>query len=76
MPVNFRQRAAALEAQLQTVEAQLAKASEAEKRRLQALRASLQRSLRWYVARAGSRSDIHALRVDVAETISTREASV
>jgi hypothetical protein len=72
MPVNFRQRAAALQAQLAQVEADLENASDVQKRRLVALKASLQRSLRWYTARAGSRSDIHALRVSVAEDISTR----
>lgn len=74
MPVNFRQRAADLEEQLARVRKDLESAEPAQKRRLIALEASLKRSLRWYIARAGTRSDIHALRVNVAEHIKTHEA--
>ena len=71
MPVNFRQRAAAIQVQLQEIAKQLRTAPESEQLRLLAVQASLQRSLRWYTARAGSRSDIHALRVDVGDDIRT-----
>lgn len=71
MPVNFRQRAEALKAQLAQVRIDIQTASPEEQRRLTALAASLQRSLRWYTARAGTRSDVHALRVSVADEIQT-----
>jgi hypothetical protein len=71
MPVNFRQRAEQLSAQLAEVKQQLEAATPDEKRRLTALAASIQRSLRWYTARAGSRSDVHALRVSVADEVHT-----
>jgi len=76
MPVNFRQRAEALRAQLAQVKRDIASDLPAEeKRRLTALGASLQRSLRWYTARAGSRSDVHALRVQVGDDIRTSTGS-
>jgi hypothetical protein len=71
MPVNFRQRAEQLAAQLEHVKRDIPTATPEEQRRLTALAASLQRSLRWYTARAGSRSDIHALRVEVGDDIRT-----
>lgn len=76
MPVDFRQRAAALERQLAQVQADLALAEPPQKLRLEALRASLLRSLRWYRARAGTRTDIHALQVRLHEDVQTAEAGV
>jgi len=75
MPVNFRQRAEDLKAQLAQVRIDIESASPEEQRRLTALAASLQRSLRWYTARAGSRSDVHALRVNVGDDIRTTTGS-
>jgi hypothetical protein len=60
MKKDFRQRADELKAQLEQVMHDLeTTASPMEKRRLTALAASIQRSVRWYTARAGSRNDIH-----------------
>jgi hypothetical protein len=75
MPINFRQRAESLKDQLAQVKIDIQRASPDEQRRLTALAASLQRSLRWYTARAGSRSDVHALRVSVADEIHTTTGS-
>jgi hypothetical protein len=71
MPVNFRQRAEHLRAQLEQVRIDIQTASPEETRRLLALAGSIQRSLRWYTARAGSRSDVYALRVEVGDDIHT-----
>jgi hypothetical protein len=71
VPIDFRQRAAEIEAQLAKVREDLKTADPADHVRLQALAASLRRSLRWYTARAGTRSDVHALSVNVAEVIQT-----
>jgi hypothetical protein len=71
MPVNFRQRAASLHQQLAQVRIDAQTADPEELKRLQALAASIQRSLRWYTARAGTRSDVHALRVEVGDHIRT-----
>lgn len=75
MPTDFRARAAALEVQLEQVRHDLKGAKPSEKLRLQALEASLKRSLRWYQARAGTRSDVHALSVSVADEITASEHS-
>jgi hypothetical protein len=60
MKGNFRQRAEALRARLEQIRAALETATPEETRRLLALAGSIQRSLRWYTARAGSRWDIYA----------------
>lgn len=74
MPINFAQRAAELEAQIAQVDRELAvEQDEARRRRQQAARSSLLRSLRWYRARTGTRSDVHALNAAVADEITTSE---
>jgi len=77
MPINFKQRAADLAAQIADVDVALGQPQEdARRRRLVAERASLLRSLRWYQARTGTRSDIHALSAHVSDEITTAEAGV
>ncbi len=75
MGVNFRQRASSLEQSLAQVKLDLQTARAGDRLRLLALQASLQRSLRWYRARAGSRSDIHALHAHVHDEVTTSEAN-
>ena len=71
MPTDFKAKAAELETQLAKITGQLETATERDRPRLVALAASLRRSLRWYTARTGTRSDVHALSVAVAEDIHT-----
>jgi hypothetical protein len=68
---DFRAKADDIEAQLVHMTAQLETASKRDRPRLVALVASLRRSLRWYTARLGTRNDVHALSVAVAEDIHT-----
>jgi hypothetical protein len=58
--LNFLQRAEELKARLEQVKIDLLLSeSPEEQRRLTALAASIQRSVRWYTARVGSQNDIH-----------------
>jgi hypothetical protein len=58
--LNFLQRAEELKVRLEQIKIDLLLSdSPEEKRRLTALVASIQRSVRWYTARAGSQNDIH-----------------
>lgn len=76
MPTNFQQRALALDQRIEQVERDLQHATPTERLRFEALRASLLRSVRWYRARAGTRTDIHALNATVGDEITTAEAGV
>lgn len=71
MATDFRAKAAELEDRLVKITTQLETAVERDRPRLLALAASLRRSLRWYTARTGTRSDVHALSVTVNEQIHT-----
>jgi hypothetical protein len=71
MSVDFTAKAAAVAKELAEVRAQVKTAPDQDRMRLTALQASLQRSLRWYTARAGTRNDRHALHVLVGDEIRT-----
>jgi hypothetical protein len=75
VPTDFRAKAEGIEVQLEKITAQLETAEEKDRLRLIALAASLRRSLRWYTARTGTRSDVHALSVAVNEQIHTTTGS-
>jgi uncharacterized membrane-anchored protein len=72
---DFTAKAAGIEDQLAKITTQLETATDRDRPRLLALAASLRRSLRWYQARTGTRSDVHALSVEVAEDIHTTTGS-
>jgi hypothetical protein len=71
MSVDFTAKAAAVAKELAEVRAQVKTAPDQDRMRLTALQASLQRSLRWYTARAGTRNDRHALHLLVGDEIRT-----
>lgn len=76
MGINFRERAARLQQELADVEGRLKTAPVEQHVRLRATLASLKRSLRWYQARAGTRTDKHALGACVAEEIGAADVTL
>ena len=76
MRINFAERAQNVERDLVEVEQQLAVAPDDQRVRLEAIKASLKRSLQWYRARAGTRTDKHALGAAVSDDIRFEDATV
>jgi hypothetical protein len=72
--MDFAPKITEIQAELAAVEHDLEHAPPAGRFPLQARRASLQRSLRWYQSRTDTRI-VHPLGVHVSEEIRTREAS-